>query len=93
MVPEWVGVEDSGGNGASWGVSFGNKLRRSYKSPQEKHDTGKVSEPLSGYLLWARSQAEYAHCGELETGRQPGRDWHPEPLLHGLLAGEFSVVL
>lgn len=69
MVPEWVGVEDSGGSGASWGVSFRNKLRRSYKSPKEKHDTGKVSEPLSNDPLWARSQAEYARCElEIEGG-------------------------
>lgn len=54
MVPEWVGVEESRGSGASWGVSFRNKLRRSYKSPQEKHHTGKVSEPLSGYPLWGQ---------------------------------------
>lgn len=54
MVPEWVGVEESRGSGVSWGVSFRNKLRRSYKSPQEKHHTGKVSEPLSGYPLWGQ---------------------------------------
>lgn len=58
MVLEWVGVEDSGAAGASWGVSFRDTLRRSCKPSQEKHRTGKVSEPLSSYPLGARSQAD-----------------------------------
>lgn len=47
-----------GGSGASWGVSFRDTLRRSCKPSQEKHRTGKVSEPLSSYPLGARSQAD-----------------------------------